>query len=292
VTGDRENVNATIQQCLGPTGFYLPGGEDAVLLVHGLTGTPAEMRAIAKRLAQRGFSVMCPQLAGHCGEVAELKRSTWRDWYGSIERAFEALKPGYARVYVAGLSMGALIALKLAEEKGSRVAGLGLLSSTFFYDGWNIPHIRRRLLLPIVLYSPLRYFISWRETPPYGIKCERTRAAVHAVLTSRDAKAAEKVGTFRTPAVTIHESIRLIRAARKALSGVHVPALIVHSTEDDMASVKNAHYVAQRISSRHVETYFVDDTYHVLTLDRRRNDIAHRLADFFKSCAHGQAVAA
>jgi carboxylesterase len=285
-------VTQTIQACLGPTGFFLPGGEDAVLLIHGLTGTPAEMRAVAKRLAQRGFSVMCPQLAGHCGSVAALRRSTWQDWYGSIERAFEALKQRYARVYVAGLSMGALIALKLAEQKGSRVDGLGLLSTTFFYDGWNIPHFRRRLLLPIVLYSPLRYFLSWRETPPYGIKCERTRAMVHAVLTNRDAKATEKVGTFRTPAVTIHESIRLIRAARKALSGVHVPALIVHSTEDDTASVKNAHYVAGRISSSKVETYFVDDTYHVLTMDKRKNDIAQRLADFFRSCANGQPASA
>jgi carboxylesterase len=285
-------VTEAIHACLGSTGFFLPGGKDAVLLIHGLTGTPAEMRAIGKRLANRGFSVMCPQLAGHCGDVAELKRSTWRDWYGSIERAFEALKQAHGRVYVAGLSMGALIALKLAEEKGSRVDGLGLLSTTFFYDGWNIPHFRRRLLLPIVLYSPLRYFLSWRETSPYGIKCERTRAAVHAVLTNRDAKAAEKVGTFRTSAITIHESIRLIRAARKALAGVHVPALIVHSTEDDMASVKNAHYVAGRISSRKVETYFVDDTYHVLTMDKRKNDIAQRLADFFNSCADGQPAAA
>jgi len=278
-------MNTAIQTCLGPAGFFLPGGNDCVLLVHGLTGTPAEMRPVAKQLARQGFSVLCPQIAGHCGNVADLKRSKWQDWYGSIERAFETAKLTHARVYVAGLSMGALIALKLAEEKGSRVDGLGLLSVTFFYDGWNMPHIRRRLLLPLVLYSPLRYFMSWRENPPYGIKCERTRAAVHSVLTSRDAKASEKIGIFLTPAVTIHENLRLIRAAKNALSGVHSPALIVHSTEDDTASIKNAHYVAARISSGKVETFFVDDTYHVLTLDKRKYDVARRLSDFFKGCS-------
>lgn len=273
-----------IQQCLGHSGFFLKGGEDAVLLVHGLTGTPAEMRAIANRLAKNGFSVMCPQLSGHCGSVGALKRSKWQDWYGSIEQAFEALKLEHPRVYVAGLSMGALIALKLAKEKGARVNGLGLLSTTFFYDGWNIPRFRQKFLLPIVLYSPLRYFLSWQEPPPYGIKCERTRAMVHAVLTQRDESASEKIGIFRTPAVTVHESFQLIRAVKKLLHGVHSPALIVHSTEDDMASLKNAHYVVKHISSAKVETFFVDDTYHVLTLDKRRNDIAHRLAVFFKSC--------
>ena len=281
-----------IQEALGGTGFFLPGGDNAVLLIHGLTGTPAEMRAIAKRLVARGFTVMCPQLAGHCGDVAALKRSTWRDWYASIEHGFEALKREYPRVYVAGMSMGALIALKLAEQKGHRVQGLGLLSTTFFYDGWNIPQVRRRLLLPLVLYSPLKYFVSWRETEPYGIKCERTRAAVHAVLANRDAKAAETVGIFRTPAVTIHESIRLIRAARKALASVHVPVLVVHSTEDDMASVRNAHYVTSRISSKKVETYFVDDTYHVLSMDKRKYDVAQRMAEFFKSCSSGPTVPA
>lgn len=285
-------MSSAIQQNLGSTGFYEKHGEDVVLLVHGLTGTPAEMRAVAKRLTRQGFSVMCPQLAGHCGSIGALKRSKWQDWYSTVESAFEALKLMHARVYVTGLSMGALMTLKLAAEKGDRVAGLGLLSTTFFYDGWNIPHQRRKWLLPVVLYSPLRYFMSWKETAPYGIKCERTRAMVHAVLTNRDAQAAEKIGIFRTPAVTIHESVRLIRAARKALPGVHAPTLIVHATEDDMASVKNARYVAQRISSSNVETFLVDDSYHVLTLDKRKYEVAHRLADFFRACTARQLAAA
>ena len=136
-------MSSAIQRHLGPSGFYERRGEDAVLLVHGLTGTPAEMRAVAKRLSREGFSVMCPQLAGHCGSVGALKRSNWQDWYRTVEQAFEALATSHARIYVTGLSMGALMALLLASEKGPRVAGLGLLSTTFFYDGWNIPQQRR-----------------------------------------------------------------------------------------------------------------------------------------------------
>jgi carboxylesterase len=274
----------SIESCLGNTGFYEKNGADAVLLVHGLTGTPAEMRPIAKGLKRRGFSVMCPALAGHCGSLADLRKSKWQDWYGTIDRAFEALKKEHSRVYVSGLSVGALISLMLAKEKGVRVDGLGLLSTTFFYDGWNMPRLKRKLILPIVLHSPLRYFLSWDETPPYGIKCERTRAMVHAVLENRDALATEKVGIFRTSGVTIYESTRLIKAAKKALPKVQSPTLIVHSTEDDTASVKNAHFVAKRISSSRVETFLVDDTYHVLTLDKRREDVARRLAEFFKHC--------
>lgn len=286
-------MTGSVQDCLGNTGFYDASGQHAVLLIHGLTGTPTEMKPVAKRLTKQGFSVMCPALAGHCGSVSDLKKSKWQDWYGTIERSFEALKAaGHAQVYVAGLSMGALIALVLAAEKGRRVDGIGLLSTTFFYDGWNMSRMRRSVLMPIALYSPLKYFLSWEEPPPYGIKCERTRALVHAVLENRDALATEKVGIFKTPGVTVHESVRLIKATKKILPRVQSPALIVHSTEDDMASVKNAHFVAQRISSQKVETFFVDDTYHVLTLDKRKDDVARRLGEFFKHCDGARSPAA
>ena len=275
----------SIDEALGPTGYYEQHGEDAVLLIHGLTGTPAEMRPIAKRLARQGFSIMCPALAGHCREAGELRKSKWQDWYASMEQAFEALKAQHRRVFIAGLSIGALLAIKLAAEKGEKVAGLGLMSSTFFYDGWNMPRLRRKFLLPVVLHSPLRYFLHWDETPPYGIKCERTRAMVHAVLENRDAQATEKVGIFRTSAVTIHESNRFIKVAKAALPHVKSPALIVHSTEDDTASLKNAHFVAKKLGTRQIETFFVDDTYHVVTLDKRRDDIAKRMAEFFKKHA-------
>lgn len=274
----------SIQESLGPVGYYERQGPDAVLLVHGLTGTPAEMKPVAKRLTRQGFSVMCPALAGHCRSESDLRKSRWQDWYASIARAFEALAAEHERVFVVGLSIGALIAIKLAADKGKQVAGLGLLSSTFFYDGWNMPRLRRKYLMPIALHSPLRYLLYWREMPPYGIKNERTRAMVHAVLENRDALATEKVGIFRTSGVTIHESNRFIKVAQAALPQVSSPALIVHATEDDMASVKNAHFVAERIGSDKVELFLVDDTYHVLTLDNRREDIARRMAEFFKGC--------
>jgi carboxylesterase len=108
---------------------------------------------------------------------------------------------------------------------------------------------------------------------------------VHAVLENRDALASEKVGIFSTPGVTVKESTRLIRAARQALPKVISPTLIIHATEDDMASIENAHLVAKRISSKKIESFFIDDTYHVLTLDKRRNDVAKRLGEFFKSCS-------
>ncbi|MEO8419038.1 MAG: alpha/beta fold hydrolase [Methylophilaceae bacterium] len=274
-----------IDALLGPNGFIERRGKVGVLMVHGLTGTPAEMKHFGKVIARKGLTVACPELAGHCASIQALKATNWRDWYRSVAAAFSALSQECDQVFVAGLSMGALLALLLAAEQGTRVSGIILLSTTFFYDGWNVPKLKRKLLLPLVIYSPLKHFLHWEETAPYGIKCERTRAMVAAVLSNKDARTADKIGYFKTPATVILESVRLMTATRGCLAQVLSPTLIVHSTEDDMASLKNVRFVKEKIAANHVETFLVDDTYHVLTLDKRKDDIARRVAEFCRQQA-------
>jgi carboxylesterase len=274
-----------IDELLGSVGFIERKGKVGVLLIHGLTGTPTEMRQFGKVIARQGFTVACPELAGHCTTIEMLTKTTWIDWYESIETAFKSLKQECDQVFVVGLCMGSLIALLLAANLGAEVAGVILLSTTFFYDGWNVPKLKQKILLPFVLYTPLKYFIQWEETAPYGIKDERVRAMVHAVLENRDSEAADKVGYFKIPATVILESVRLIKFTKKVLKKVTVPTLIVHSTEDDIASIKNAHFTQDNISSETIETFFVDDTYHVLTLDKRKDDVAKRTAQFCKEQA-------
>jgi carboxylesterase len=254
-----------------------------VLLIHGVTGAPTEMKHLMRRLTAGGFTVACPQLAGHCSSLAELKRTRWTDWYASAAAGLETLARECEEVFVAGLSMGALLALKLAADRPDIVRGAVTLSATFFYDGWNVPKWKQRLLLPLVLHSPLRHFLSYREPPPYGIKDERIRNLV-GLLYSNDSNAMpEKYGYSEFPAVTIRETFRLIRAVKRRLAAVSVPLLIVHSTEDDMASIENARFLERAVGSARIETCYLDDTYHVLTLDRRKDDVARRIEEFVAS---------
>src|SRR2546423_724865 len=150
-------------------------GNSGVLLVHGITGAPTEMKPLVRKLAAHDFTVSCAQLAGHCSSLKELKQTRWTDWYASLERALFVLRDQCDTVFVSGLSMGALLALKLAANHPDTIDGVATLSATFFYDGWNVPKLAARYLLPLAAYSPLRYFMSYHEPPPYGIKDERLR---------------------------------------------------------------------------------------------------------------------
>ncbi len=275
------NIKTTSTIALGKYGIFEKRGKAGVLLVHGITGSPTEMKPLVKKITAQGFTVACPQLAGHCSTLKELKMTRWTDWYRSLETSLDFLSSECDTVYVSGLSMGALLALKLAADHPERVQGVAALSTTFFYDGWNIPHLKQRFLLPLLIYSPLRYLFSYREPAPYGIKDERIRRLIATLYNSNSANKPEKYGYSEFPGVTILETFRLIKAVKHDLPKVVSPLLIVHSTEDDMASLENAKFLASQVSSKQVENFYVDDTYHVLTLDKRKEDVAERVSEFF-----------
>jgi len=95
------------------------GGPVGFLLIHGLGGTPVELRLVGIGLAKSGYTVHCPQLAGHCGSFEELRATGWKDWYATVQAAHAELLKTCKTVIVGGLSMGAILALHLAAENSS-----------------------------------------------------------------------------------------------------------------------------------------------------------------------------
>ena len=154
-----------------PNGFCL-NGQDAgtVILIHGLTGTPNEMKALGSLLHRRGDTVTCPRLANHGQPIEVLKTTTWEDCYQSVRNTLLRIEAEHCPrpIFVSGLSMGALLALVLAEEFPTQIAGVSCLSPTLFYDGWNMPWSKH--LLPLVYPTPFKRWFYFKEEPPYGIK--------------------------------------------------------------------------------------------------------------------------
>lgn len=256
--------------------IYLNGGEDAVLLIHGLTGSPFEMKYLAKKLNKAGFTVIVPCLAGHGKTIDDLKKTGWEDWYSTVSETFTELKKNYKTVSASGLCMGALLALYLAYDKKEEVSSVSLLSTTLFYDGWSLPWYR--FLLPLAYYPPVKYFYSYKESPPYGIKNERLREIyLHGM----------KEGTIAydtIPSESMRELYRLIKAVKKVMPVIKAPALLLHSAEDDLASSRNADYVEAHIGSEKVRKVILDNTYHMVTIDNQKDLVADETVNFFKEC--------
>ena len=117
----------------------LRGGPVGVLLLHGLGGTPVEMRDMAVTLNGAGYTVACPQLAGHCGTYNDLKVSRWQDWAASAKAAMFELSATCETIVVGGLSMGAILSLHLAATFPTVVRGTMLYAPTVWLNGWVVP---------------------------------------------------------------------------------------------------------------------------------------------------------
>lgn len=261
-----------------PSDFQLRGGRAGVLLIHGLTGTPTEMRFVGNGLNRAGFTVHGMQLAGHCGDEADLLATGWRDWYASVCAAADKLRGEVDHFFVAGLSMGALLALKLAEDRPADVDGLGLYGTTFFYDGWTIPPIAKlSFLLPLATRLGFGRTRKFYESFPYGIRDERIRKRIADAMLSGDSAGGGLPGN---PWLSLAEFQRLSSRVRRRLHRVRAPSLVVHAVEDDVASVRNAR-VIERNARAPVETLLLENSYHMVTVDQERGKLIERSAAFF-----------
>jgi carboxylesterase len=255
-------------------GMFLDGGATGFLLIHGLSGTPVELRYMANGLARAGHTVYCPQLAGHCGTLQQLRETTWTDWYASAERALHLLADRCQHVFVGGLSMGAILALRLAAQHAGTVRGCMLYAPTLWLDGWGVPWYSR--LFALVHHKRLADFIWFSERPPYGIKDPRLRALIAEALHSGDNAAA---GFLAIPGGCMLELRHLVKRVRGDLKSIMQPTLILHPRHDDRASLSNAAYLERHLGGR-VETVVLEDSYHVITLDRQRDVVLHKTDAF------------
>ena len=252
-----------------------------IILVHGLTGTPNEMRYLAFALNKQGYRVLCPRLANHGEPLYVLKHTTWEELYRPLRAVFlQELESGN-KVYVGGLSMSALFVLLLAEEFQEKLAGGICLAPTLFFDGWNVPWYNR--LLPLAAYTPLKYCLYFKESPPYGIKNERIRAMVHRHYSQArldDIDQIAKYGYAFFPVSLFHQLQRLTRTVIPLLSRINAPLLLIHPQEDDTASVKNSELIYGRISSPVKKLVILTDSYHVVTADQEREKVGQVMMEF------------
>ena len=260
-------------------GIYLKGGEHGVVLIHGLTGSPFELKPLARALHRNHFTVRAPCLAGHGTSLDDLRRTSWQDWYATVRGACADLAQECSTISVAGLCMGALLALQMAAEERDKITAVGALSTTLFYDGWSLPWYR--FLLPISYLPPIRYFYSYEERPPYGVKDERMRQEIVTAIKEGG------LAYSHFPSHAMHELFKLIRTVKRTLPQVTAPTIILHALEDDVASVRNADYVEQHIGATQIRKVLLPDTYHMLTLDLQKQRVAQETVDFFRAVGAG-----
>lgn len=276
-------INHQLSHRIGEKGIFKKAGKTGLLIIHGFSGTPGEVLDFGNQLWKENITIAIPQLAGHCSSERALKSSNRHDWYESVKNAYELLAEHCDQVYVAGLSVGGLLGLKLAAEKKEKLAGVILLSLVFFYDGWNMSKLKINFLMPFIIHTPLRFLMAFKERSPYGIKDERVRQSIELIMKSQRSNASEQIGVMKISGASLKEVNNLIRDTKRLLPHIHCPALIIHSLEDDMASIKNAEFLQRKIGTKQIQLCYLNDCYHVITLDKKKNEVADHVLHFLEA---------
>jgi carboxylesterase len=246
-----------------------------VMLIHGLTGAPQEMKSVGRILHKRGFSLCGPMLAGHGGTEADLLKTDWRDWVDSAAAAYEAFAREVDEVYVAGICAGGAIGLELCAEF-PKIKGAAVYSMLFEYDGWNMPKITLGApVIQAVANLPLLRSLSFVQPHPYGFKDERLRSLAENALESLIPGALD-----RMPLGCMYQLYRLARDVEKRAPQIRAPALIVHAREDDLADLRNAHRLRAALGGPS-ELVVLEDSFHMVHVDNEHARVAGLTADFF-----------
>lgn len=259
--------------------LYLPGSRIGVILVHGLTGTPFEMKHIAKRLNQYGFSVYCPLLAGHCEDEAHLMTTTYKDWLKSAEDGYDRFHEATDVIFAGGLCFGAEIAAHLSYAKKDRggIRGLSLFSAGLKWDGWAHPFYTKWLSWLLEIPGICTDKRRFSETFPFGIKNEKLRNIVEAQMKNGES---EEAGTIGCPAKSLREGFRLLRDFKKHMKEIDSPTVFIHAKDDDVVSPKNAKKM-QKLLAVPSKLLLLENSYHMVTIDDDRKLVADASAAHF-----------
>ncbi len=191
--------------------FFLQGNKTGVLLIHGFTSAPKEMRWMGEYLNQQGFACLGIRLSGHATNLEDMRRMRYVDWTASVEDGYHLLRGATDRVYLAGLSMGGALSLLMSTRL--EVSGV-IAMSTPYQLPQNFPSWALRLFSAFVRDIPKS------DEPPGASWFDKEAYASH-------------VSYSKNPLRSAAELKALLHEMRAALPEVRKPVLLIHSKDDD-----------------------------------------------------------
>lgn len=251
--------------------------ESITILLPGLNGGGMELGQLPSFLKSNGFDAVIPDIDGYLyGNPAD----KYENWIWQVHNAIDNLKGQYKTVNLAGISMGATLALAVASQRVD-ISSIALLSPVLRYDGWSVPWYR--FLLDIAYILGIRNW-SYSEREPFGIKNPDLRRRV------RDKFKAHEISEVGAPLITakhLHEAKGLMSYVRSNLDSITSRLLIIQSVEDDTCTTWSAEQILDKTKSDLRRTIWLGNSYHIVTIDNEREIVLNEVLRFFARASAG-----
>ncbi|WP_432352700.1 alpha/beta hydrolase [Sporosarcina sp. A2] len=235
--------------------FFFEHGKRAVLLLHGFTGTSADVRMIGRFLEKKGYTSLAPHYHGHGGPAEELIQTGPDDWWPDVLEAYNQLKDaGYDQIAVAGLSLGGVFSLKLGAERPVK----GIVTM-------NAPMSMRSLDL---MYEGVLHYA--REYKKLEGKEEETIEAEVTVLREKSMP-------------SLVDLQKLIENVREEVDTIYAPLLVVQSTHDEVINTNSGQIIYDNAESTNKKISHYEKSKHVITLGPEKNELHEEIFEFLET---------
>ena len=218
-----------------------------ILLIHGFTATTAEVRPMAHKLHQAGFTTAGPLLPGHGTHPDDLNRTKWPMWVEKAKQSYKTLSRQCHRVYVAGESMGGVLALELARQH-PEIAGLFLFAPA---TKVNLLWLTR-ILWPFLKYqkkSAKKDSLPWKG---YNVYPVRAAAEMH----------------------------KLQQHVQRHLPDITTPVVVVTGEYDQTIAPDSADIILKNIGTPIKHHLHMTESGHCIVLDCELDQLIEHLLDF------------
>jgi len=229
------------------------GGPSGVLVLHGFTGNPSSMRSIAQRAAEAGYSVELPRLPGHGTRVEDMIKTTWADWSTTAVEVFDELAARCERVAVVGLSMGGGLAAHVAEVRPSVVG--------------------------CVFINPLVKSPGTEMLEGIQLMLDEGTETFHSIGSDIKREGAAESSYPATPLAAVLSLFAGVAAVHENLGLITAPSLLLSSREDHVVTSDNGDDLEAMVSGP-VERVWLEDSYHVATMDNDQELVESLTLDF------------
>ncbi len=233
--------------------FYWEAGPTGVLLCHGFTATTAEVRLLARALHAHGYTVAAPLLPGHGTTPQDCNRSTWQDWYASVEQTYQQLAAHCQHVVIGGESTGALLVLYLASNH-PEASGILCYAPALRLLLGRMTNFLLSILAPFVTSVPKSPSID--DNPWQGYTVQPLKGAVQL-------KHLQKV----IPPI---------------LPQIRQPILVLQGRLDPTVNPESSQIIYNQVSSSVKELHWLEHSTHCVILDNEHDLAASLTLDFLQ----------
>ena len=252
-----KTIEAEHQILKGAEPLFSEGNKTGILLLHGFTGSPYEMKELGLSLQKKGYTVSVPLLCGHGTSEKELMKCNWYDWFENTKQALFQLRKSCTRVMVVGLSTGATLALHLAAHY--QVDGVVAMSPALILKGLSAKFI------PFV--PPFIRYHSKDGGPDIS-----------------DAEARRKAVSYqKTPIKAAKQILKLYAHVKMDLPEIYAPVLIIQADKDHVVDAAGARLIYDNISSSNKQFLKLSKSFHVITLDVEKEIVFREVEQFISA---------